>query len=151
MIRDGFPIPLRVKEAIGNTVRRTHQGPNPWLPPQLYAVGASNSCHWLPFGLAGKAGGAAITVSQETCRHPGTIPGQSGDNAHFDSVHGGCHMNTTAVSSGHASLSLSQRLIAGLLALFLGLTLLVGTGFAGDYRLHNGAHDTRHAMGFPCH
>jgi cobalt transporter subunit CbtB len=60
-------------------------------------------------------------------------------------------MNTTAVSSGHASLSLSQRLIAGLLALFLGLTLLVGTGFAGDYRLHNGAHDTRHAMGFPCH
>ncbi|ODT67576.1 MAG: hypothetical protein ABS75_23475 [Pelagibacterium sp. SCN 63-23] len=60
-------------------------------------------------------------------------------------------MNTTAVSSGLASLSLSQRLIAAMLALFLGLTLLVGTGFAGDYRLHNGAHDTRHAMGFPCH
>lgn len=60
-------------------------------------------------------------------------------------------MNTTAASIGLASLSLSQRLIAGVLALMLGLTLLVGTGFAGDYRLHNGAHDTRHAMGFPCH
>ena len=60
-------------------------------------------------------------------------------------------MNTTAVTSGLSSLSLSQRLIAGVLALMLGLTLLVGTGFAGDYRLHNGAHDTRHAMGFPCH
>lgn len=60
-------------------------------------------------------------------------------------------MNNAAVSTGLNSLSLSQRLIAGLLALFLGLTLLVGTGFAGDYRLHNGAHDTRHAMGFPCH
>jgi cobalt transporter subunit CbtB (proposed) len=60
-------------------------------------------------------------------------------------------MNTTAVSTGLSSLSLSQRLIAGVLALMLGLTLLVGTGFAGDYRLHNGAHDTRHAMGFPCH
>jgi cobalt transporter subunit CbtB len=60
-------------------------------------------------------------------------------------------MNTSAVSTGLSSLSLSQRLIAGVLALFLGLTLLVGTGFAGDYRLHNGAHDTRHAMGFPCH
>ncbi|GLQ10844.1 hypothetical protein GCM10007913_27760 [Devosia yakushimensis] len=65
-------------------------------------------------------------------------------------------MNTTtntntAVSSGLSSLSLSQRLVAGALALLLGLTLLVGTGFAGDYRLHNGAHDTRHAMGFPCH
>lgn len=60
-------------------------------------------------------------------------------------------MNTTAVSTGLSSLSLSQRLIAGVLALMLGLTLLAGTGFAGDYRLHNGAHDTRHAMGFPCH
>ena len=60
-------------------------------------------------------------------------------------------MNTTAASIGLASLSLSQRLIAGVLALMLGLTLLVGTGFAGDYRLHTGAHDTRHAMGFPCH
>jgi cobalt transporter subunit CbtB len=60
-------------------------------------------------------------------------------------------MTTTTVSSSLSSLSLSQRLMAGLLALFLGMTLLVGTGFAGDYRLHNGAHDTRHAMGFPCH
>jgi cobalt transporter subunit CbtB len=63
-------------------------------------------------------------------------------------------MNTNtnaAVSTGLTSLSISQRLIAGVLALMLGLTLLVGTGFAGDFRLHNGAHDTRHAMGFPCH
>lgn len=60
-------------------------------------------------------------------------------------------MNTSAVSTGLSSLTLSQRLIAGVLALMLGLTLLVGTGFAGDYRLHNGAHDTRHSMGFPCH
>lgn len=59
-------------------------------------------------------------------------------------------MNYTAVSPG-LSLSLSQRLVAGLLALALGLVLLVGTGFAGDYLLHNGAHDTRHSMGFPCH
>ena len=58
---------------------------------------------------------------------------------------------TTTTSSGLKSLSISQRLIAGSLALLLGLTLLVGTGFAGDFRLHNGAHDTRHAMGFPCH
>ncbi len=69
------------------------------------------------------------------------------------SAHGGCSMNTatTTVSNSGLSLSLSQRLIAGSLALMLGLTLLVGTGFAGDFRLHNGAHDTRHAMGFPCH
>ena len=60
-------------------------------------------------------------------------------------------MTTTASTASVSSLSLSQRLIAGGLALFLGLFLLIGTGFAGDYRLHNGAHDTRHSMGFPCH
>ncbi|GHA30934.1 hypothetical protein GCM10007989_28590 [Devosia pacifica] len=65
-------------------------------------------------------------------------------------------MNTDATTNAPAhvaihSLSLSQRLIAGGLALMLGLLLLGGAGFAGDYRLHNGAHDTRHAMGFPCH
>ncbi|MGV8853813.1 MAG: CbtB domain-containing protein [Devosia sp.] len=59
--------------------------------------------------------------------------------------------NSTNTTTGLQSLSISQRLIAGALALMLGLTFLVGTGFAGDYRLHNGAHDTRHAMGFPCH
>lgn len=60
-------------------------------------------------------------------------------------------MNATAAASAVPILSLSQRLIAGALALFLGLTLLIGTGFAGDMVLHNGAHDTRHAIGFPCH
>ena len=57
-------------------------------------------------------------------------------------------MNTTTQIQ---SLSVSQRFIAGSLALFLGLTLLAGVGFASDMRVHNGAHDTRHAIGFPCH
>lgn len=60
-------------------------------------------------------------------------------------------MNTSVQTAGTTGLTISQRLIAGSIALLLGLTLLVGTGFAGDFRLHNGAHDTRHAMGFPCH
>jgi len=47
--------------------------------------------------------------------------------------------------------SISQRLIAGSLALFIGLTLIAGVGFANDMAVHNGAHDTRHAAGFPCH
>lgn len=60
-------------------------------------------------------------------------------------------MNATAAASAAPTLSLSQRLIAGSLALFLGLLLVGGVGFAGDMRIHNGAHDTRHSMGFPCH
>lgn len=57
--------------------------------------------------------------------------------------------SVTSVQS--INLSLSQRLIAGVLALMLGLTLVGGIGFASDMAVHNGAHDTRHAIGFPCH
>jgi cobalt transporter subunit CbtB len=67
-------------------------------------------------------------------------------------------MNTSITTSSHsevqssvASLSLSQRLVAGLLALLLGAVLIGGVGFASDMRIHNGAHDTRHSLGFPCH
>jgi cobalt transporter subunit CbtB len=59
-------------------------------------------------------------------------------------------MNSTSVSTV-SGLSLSQRLIAGLVALVLGFTLLGTIGFASDMAVHNGAHDTRHALGFPCH
>lgn len=59
-------------------------------------------------------------------------------------------MNTTAVTTV-ASLSLSQRLAAGLAVLVLGFVLMGTIGFASDMRVHNGAHDTRHALGFPCH
>jgi len=52
-------------------------------------------------------------------------------------------MNTQVQTASVARLSVSQRLIAGVLALFI--------GFASDMAIHNGAHDTRHALGFPCH
>ncbi|MEQ1902478.1 MAG: CbtB domain-containing protein [Devosia sp.] len=60
-------------------------------------------------------------------------------------------MNTSQTASAVSSLSLSQRLVAGGLALMLGLALIGGIGFASDMRIHNGAHDTRHSLGFPCH
>jgi cobalt transporter subunit CbtB len=60
-------------------------------------------------------------------------------------------MNTTAQTVSVTSLSLSQRLLAGVLSLILGLVLVGGVGFASDMAVHNGAHDTRHALGFPCH
>ncbi len=57
-------------------------------------------------------------------------------------------MNVTTTTQ---SLSISQRLIAGSLALIIGVFLIAGTGFAQNMAVHNGAHDTRHAIGFPCH
>jgi cobalt transporter subunit CbtB len=59
-------------------------------------------------------------------------------------------MNSTSASA-ISSLSISQRLIAGLLGLSLGLLFIGTVGFASDMRIHNGAHDTRHSLGFPCH
>jgi cobalt transporter subunit CbtB len=56
----------------------------------------------------------------------------------------------TAQTVSH-SLSLSQRVFAGLSAMLFGSVLLYGVGFAQDSRMHNAAHDTRHAIGFPCH
>ena len=60
-------------------------------------------------------------------------------------------MTTSTQTATISSLSVSQRLVAGVLALFLGLALIGGVGFASDMAVHNGAHDTRHALGFPCH
>jgi cobalt transporter subunit CbtB len=60
-------------------------------------------------------------------------------------------MNTTADYSAVSGLTLSQRLVAGLLALILGFVLIGTIGFASDMAVHNGAHDPRHALGFPCH
>jgi cobalt transporter subunit CbtB len=60
-------------------------------------------------------------------------------------------MNAQVQATSVAFLSISQRLMAGVLALFLGLILVGGVGFASDMAIHNGAHDTRHSLGFPCH
>jgi cobalt transporter subunit CbtB len=56
----------------------------------------------------------------------------------------------TATVLSH-SLSISQRITIGLTAMFFGTFIVFGVGFAQDGRLHNAAHDTRHAIGFPCH
>ena len=51
-----------------------------------------------------------------------------------------------------ASVSRRAALLAAafMLAIF-GAGLVYGVGFAGADVLHNVAHDTRHANGFPCH
>jgi len=50
-----------------------------------------------------------------------------------------------------ASVSVSQRVTAGLVCIFVGATLLFTVGLSQMTLAHNAAHDTRHAIGFPCH
>ncbi len=49
------------------------------------------------------------------------------------------------------TLSISQRIAAGLVAILLGSALLYTVGLAPMAVAHNAAHDTRHGLGFPCH
>lgn len=49
------------------------------------------------------------------------------------------------------TLSISQRMAAGLVAILLGSALLYTVGLAPMAVAHNAAHDTRHGLGFPCH
>ncbi len=57
----------------------------------------------------------------------------------------------TARTNNNVSLSLSQRLAAGLALVAVGGVLLFAVGFSSMAVAHNTAHDTRHAIGFPCH
>ena len=50
-----------------------------------------------------------------------------------------------------SSSSASQRVGAGLALMFIGLTLTFAVGLSNMAVAHNTAHDTRHAIGFPCH
>ena len=45
----------------------------------------------------------------------------------------------------------STRIFAGLVCVFLGVGLIFMVGFSNMSVAHNTAHDTRHAIGFPCH
>lgn len=45
----------------------------------------------------------------------------------------------------------SERLVAAVMAALLGAFLIWGVGFSPIAALHNAAHDTRHAITFPCH
>jgi cobalt transporter subunit CbtB len=53
---------------------------------------------------------------------------------------------TTTVSSG-----IQARVWPAVGAFVFGLVLFMAAGFASPAFLHNSTHDTRHALGLPCH
>jgi cobalt transporter subunit CbtB len=56
----------------------------------------------------------------------------------------------TRASSGRLGV-FESSITAPVCAVMLGLVLLYAAGFAQTAEIHNGAHDTRHSTGFPCH
>ena len=59
-------------------------------------------------------------------------------------------MNSSPASTT-ASSGISTRALPALAAVLLGLFLFLGAGFASPMAIHNSTHDTRHALGLPCH
>ena len=59
--------------------------------------------------------------------------------------------NTSNISTSTVSLTVSQRMTAGLVCLFIGASLVFLVGMSHISAAHNAAHDTRHSIGFPCH
>jgi len=49
------------------------------------------------------------------------------------------------------ALAQSATMLSALLAAALGALLVLGVGFLHAAPVHDAAHDTRHAIGFPCH
>lgn len=45
----------------------------------------------------------------------------------------------------------ASTIAAAVLLAFFGLSLVWASGFANADVLHNGAHDSRHSLVFPCH
>ena len=58
----------------------------------------------------------------------------------------------TDLATQAASVSRTNRaIVPALAALVFGIGLFVATGFAWPSAIHNATHDTRHALGLPCH
>lgn len=59
-------------------------------------------------------------------------------------------LKKTVVDQQRAAI-VHERIFPALCAALLGAALIFGAGFSSKMALHNAAHDTRHAAGFPCH
>ena len=73
------------------------------------------------------------------------VPDLKGDRQLEDMM-----MQTATTTQNHSSFAQSRRLVAAATLAF-GLGLVFLAGFANSAVVHNAAHDTRHAMAFPCH
>jgi cobalt transporter subunit CbtB len=57
----------------------------------------------------------------------------------------------TDLATQTAVVSRNSRALPALAALIFGIGLLFAAGLAWPSALHNATHDTRHALGLPCH
>ena len=56
-----------------------------------------------------------------------------------------------AINTRPAAFVIVTRHAPALALMLFGALMLYGVGFLGTAAVHNAAHNTRHAVGFPCH
>jgi cobalt transporter subunit CbtB len=93
--------------------------------------------------------GRPQAASDPQVRRPAAFPPRGRTPHLLSSTEGETLMSSTLSSA--LSATIGERQLTGFLVLAFGLLLLAGAGFAGSDYVHNAAHDTRHAIGFPCH
>ena len=57
----------------------------------------------------------------------------------------------TAIDTPVTSVDDRNRRWSALMIMAFGVFILWGAAYANTSQLHNSAHDSRHALGFPCH
>ena len=105
-------------------------------PPRLLAESRYPTSHWAHRGL-----GRWMTA---TTREPGDLPRSDATNRRWD---GKETRMTTLIKSG---LRVDADARAILATVILGAALIWTAGFANSAALHGAAHDSRHAIAFPC-
>ena len=104
----------------------------------------------MPLENSGKAALALRPVSQETCRPRGSNETAEGAVGEIPMAILS-HRNPPAANEAALAEARAKTLQAAILAAILGATLIFIAGFAQPQTIHNGAHDTRHGLSFPCH
>jgi len=59
--------------------------------------------------------------------------------------------NSVALPVTGTRVRTSARVWPSMAVLLFGLVVIYAVGFSTIAKVHNAAHDTRHATGFPCH
>ncbi len=60
-------------------------------------------------------------------------------------------MQGRAIEAGRIAIGVQEKVITVVVLGLLGVFVIWGAGFAQSDSLHNAAHDSRHAIAFPCH
>ena len=85
-------------------------------------------------------------IFKPTTRKSGDLPNKMSVSALTGLTEGDM---TTKVLNGQVSVS--QRVQAGFVCLFIGASMVFMVGLSHISAAHNAAHNTRHSIGFPCH